>query len=229
MVDPESSDEIYSSQLFQSTLLSWGINNIQVFPWRYIDDPYKILTSEFMLQRTNAYQVIPIYEKFVSVFPSLLEFSHANHEYIHQILYPLGLVWRIENMESTLIKIAEEFGYIPLNYSELASFHGIGQYIAGATICFSLNKPFVLIDANVVRVVGRVFGLDLRGEARRRKSMVAKVASLVEKTSPRDYYYSIIDLSHILCKPQNPLCLFCPFHNINCVYYRTKWFFNKEK
>lgn len=47
---------------FQSDLLSWWEENKRSFPWRETSNPFYILISEIMLQRTRADQVVPIYE-----------------------------------------------------------------------------------------------------------------------------------------------------------------------
>jgi len=33
----------------QLLIKNWGNKNLRSFPWRFIDDPYKVLVSEFML------------------------------------------------------------------------------------------------------------------------------------------------------------------------------------
>lgn len=207
---------------FQLILSAWGYEHIRSFPWRYSNDPYQILVSEFMLHRTQALQVVPIFEKYLVIYPTLSVFAQTHSENIRKLLYPLGLAWRTEGMISALFELWHIYGEVPLNYEKLLSIRGIGQYIAGATLCFSLNKPFVLVDTNVVRVIGRVFGIDLKGEARRRRTMLDTIANVLDQSSPRDFYYSLIDLAHTVCLHNIPSCTICPFFEFPCQFSDLK-------
>ena len=81
---------------------------------------------------------------------------------------------------------------------------------------FSKNEPVTLIDTNTVRVTGRVLGLDLSGEARRRKEVKEAIAEIVDPKNPRDFYYSMIDLAHNICTPSKPDCRNCPLLDVPC-------------
>jgi len=208
----------HTISIFRGQLMLWGKENIRYYPWRYQEDPYKILVSEFMLHRTQTCQVIPVFEKFISNFPTLEDFFKADQKKIVEILESLGLDWRIKGMIDALIEIWNKYKEVPVDYEKLTNIRGIGQYIAGATICFSKNYNITLVDTNVVRVVGRVFGLDLKGEARRRKSMIAAISTVCNPDNPRDFYYAVIDLAHTICLPQKPNCQLCPMRNIPCQF-----------
>jgi A/G-specific adenine glycosylase len=205
----------------RSSLMAWGQEHVRSFPWRYSNDPYKILISEFMLHRTQTQQVFPIFEKFLLVYPSLSSLVKSDPDEIRQLLNPLGLDWRIDGMISALFTLWSTYGEIPMDYDKLVSIRGIGQYIAGATLCFSTDRPFTLIDTNMVRVIGRVLGLDLTGEARRRQSVIRAIASTVPPDHPRDFYYTLIDLAQLICHPRNPDCQNCPLSEIPCEYKLT--------
>lgn len=209
---------------FKKVLGIWGQSHICFYPWRYSHDPYQILVSEFMLHRTQANQVIPVFNEFVKTYPTLSSILPNERMNIRQLLFPLGLNWRIEGMVTALIELNTKYCEVPLRMEQLTSIKGIGQYIAGATICFALNKPVTLIDTNTVRVIGRFFGIELKGEARRRKNIKEAIWQSVDIESPRNFYYSIIDLAHEICVPKLPFCINCPLLYSNCIYgvqYKT--------
>lgn len=207
-------------------LKRWGKKNIRSYPWRYIEDPYKVLVSEFMLHRTQTKQVLPIYDEFISQFPSLNVYALSERSQKEDILLSLGLNWRIKNMLNALDELWILYSEIPVEYNTLMKIQGIGQYIAGATICFTQNQPIVIVDSNIVRVIGRIFGLDISGEARRKKEIINKIKETVDPKNPRDFYYAIIDLSHMLCQPRTPKCLDCPLSNLPCSYAKKE---NRDK
>ncbi|ETR65504.1 MAG: A/G-specific adenine glycosylase, partial [Candidatus Magnetoglobus multicellularis str. Araruama] len=184
--------------------------NIRNYPWRYIDDPYLVLVAEFMLHRTQVLQVEPIYYRFVESFPTISKFVTTDIDIVKKILYPLGLNWRIKSLVDALYNFWSKYDCVPKDYSKLISISGIGPYIAGATVCFSQNKSMVLVDTNTVRVIGRLCGMDIRGEARRKKNIYLAIKNVSVNCDPRDFYYSIIDLAHTICVPKKPLCDNCP-------------------
>ena len=47
------------------------------FPWRHKISPYRIMIAEFMLQRTRAEQVEPVYKQFIKRYPSVILLSKA--------------------------------------------------------------------------------------------------------------------------------------------------------
>jgi len=184
------------------------------YPWRFVNDPYKVLVSEFMLHRTRADQVAPVYEAFIERYPDIEDFVQEREDAIFDQLKSLGLFWRINGLIRAVNQLYENYREIPLDYGILIEIEGIGPYIAGAVVCFAANKPLPLIDTNTVRVVGRVFGLDLRGEARRRKEIKNAIAATTPDENLRSYYYSVIDLAHEICHVKKPECSHCPLKKI---------------
>lgn len=203
---------------FREKIVAWGEENIRRFPWRYQKSRYRVLVSEFMLHRTQAQQVLPVYKSFIELYPSLRKFFSTYNKNVNDILMPLGLNWRIEGMLSALHNIWIQFHGVPRDFEKLMSVPGIGKYIAGATICFTQNIPITLIDTNIVRITGRVFGLSLQGEARRRKEMVDTIRCICDPINPRGFYYGLIDLAHLICFPKKPDCNLCPFVNLPCSF-----------
>lgn len=205
----------------RSRLLRWGRQHFQAYPWRAFTDPYAIIVAEFMLHRTQVRQVLPVYKAFMTLYPSLEVFARHNPRASERLLEPLGLRWRIEGMLAALQQLWRKHRAVPANFDALLAIQGIGQYIAGATICFSQNTPVALIDTNTVRVIGRVFGLDLRGEARRKPAVVAAVGRACDPHQPRNFYYALIDLAHDICRPAEPHCDSCPLLDVPCAFGRA--------
>lgn len=184
------------------------------YPWRFIDDPYKVLVSEFMLHRTRADQVVPVYEAFIERYTDIEGFVQESDEAIFDKLKSLGLYWRIHGLIRAVNQLYEKYKRIPVDYDALIEIAGIGPYIAGAVVCFAGDQPVPLIDTNTVRVVGRVFGLDLTGEARRRKEIKETISATTPDENPREYYYCVIDMAHDLCHSKTPECSRCPLIKI---------------
>ncbi|HEY9767871.1 MAG TPA: hypothetical protein V6C71_05090 [Coleofasciculaceae cyanobacterium] len=62
---------------FRNHFLSWAECNLRDYPWPTKAlaistlDPYSILIAEFLLQRTDADTVAPIYKNFLINYPTL--------------------------------------------------------------------------------------------------------------------------------------------------------------
>lgn len=52
-------------------------------------------------------------------------------------------------------------GVIPNKREELLAIRGIGNYTSNAILCFGYNKPYAIVDTNVIRVFERFFDFNI--------------------------------------------------------------------
>lgn len=207
---------------FQKKLLLWGKNNFAEFPWRNQDKPFHSLIVELLLQRTKAEQVIPVYGQFKKKFPGPLSLSRANIKDIEKIIYPLGLKWRA----GSILKLGNEIysiykGIPPLQIEELLKLSGVGPYAAGAYLSLHGGVRAIIPDANMVRILGRVFGFQYHAETRKDKGFLSLCNYLTPKRKFKEFNYAILDFGREICTPKNPKHTICPLKNI-CYYYKNK-------
>jgi A/G-specific adenine glycosylase len=206
---------------FQHSLLRWAAGgNLRDYPWRNESDSYRVLIAELMLRRTRADQVVPVYERFVSRWPSLGAFCGAGEGELAEVLYPLGLAWRVENFVEirNALKQSHE---VPRSYDGLQCLPGVGDYVGSAICCFSYGERRPLIDTNSVRVVGRYFGVETGPETRRRKWFREIINGLIPEDEPQRLNYALLDLAAKICRPRRPDCGVCPL-NDRCVQSHVK-------
>ena len=192
-----------------------------MYPWRRTDNTYKILVAEFMLRRTRAEQVAPVYEAFIDHFPSPESLAAAPPRDIRRILNPLGLKWRIENFVQLARVFRRRNLCVAAKQGTLKYLPGVGDYVAGAIACFGRAEPVALIDTNVVRVLSRYFGLRFRGESRRNKSFIRLAEKCIDVQYPREYNWALFDLGGLVCTPSGPKCSRCPLRR-SCYYNSTR-------
>ncbi len=212
--------EIYS---FRKTLIKWGKENFRPYPWRFTNNPYHILIAEVMLHRTQAPQVLPVYERFVDKYPNITSLARARKEELHSVLYSLGLRWRIDLIMDMVLELIEKFeGQVPREKTDLLSLPGVSEYVASAVRCFAWNLPEPIIDTNTVRVIGRIFNLGIKDSSRRNALFRKLIKTLVDLDEPRAYNYALLDLAAQVCtKASEPKCEVCPIQKF-CVYGTTK-------
>ena len=199
------------SQLFREQLLVWGMHHGRSFPWRSTSDPYRLLIAEMMLRRTQARQVVPVYEDFLRHYPTAQALASATAKDVERLLRPLGLPWRIPAFQQMAQCIITEYrGKVPRDRAALLSLSGVGEYVADAVLCFAYNEPVALLDTNTVRVAGRYFGFPVHAESRRRAPVKRAVACLVDPHKPRASNLALLDLAATVCRPKQPRCECCP-------------------
>jgi len=197
---------------YHQILLEWWPEHERPFPWRERPTAYSIAIAELMLRRTRAEQVVPVYRSFVASYPDLQSAASATPAELRRLLYPLGLTWRADSIIDFLQAAHAGFGRdLPLDTEELRQLPGIGEYVGAAIACFAGGLPEPLIDTNVVRVLGRIFGLRTDGEARRRSDICTLARQAVHPADPAGYHYALLDFAAGVCHARAPECPACPF------------------
>lgn len=206
---------------FRQGLLHWWVDNARDFPWRENRSPYATAVAELMLRRTRAAQVVPVYNSFLTAYPTLAAAVSASPQDLKEILRPLGLEWRADNMVAFFDEAFSRFGEeLPEDIITLRTLPGVGDYVGAAIACFAGGQNIALIDTNVVRVLGRVFGLNTAGEARRRRDMRELAVVTVDPVAPANYHYALLDFGAKVCVAVKPRCNVCPFAAAGqCDYY----------
>lgn len=207
-------------ELFVDTLLEWHKRNSRDFPWRRISDPYKILISEILLQKTRAENVVSVFNSFSVKYPDAEKLSAAPYNEIKNDIEILGLSnQRAEKLQKLAKILVEKYnGKLPNNKNELLELPGIGNYIANAVLCFAFGYDVPLLDTNIGRIIERVFSLKVSGEERKKDKVWEMLAEFVPKGKSREYNYSLIDFGALVCTAKNPRHNLCPLTKI-CDYY----------
>src|SRR5437667_12602436 len=91
------------------TLLAWYAAEQRPLPWRITHDPYAILVSEVMLQQTQVDRVLPKYEQFLAVFPTLADLAVASTADVITVWAPLGYNRRAVSLQSIARQVIAEY------------------------------------------------------------------------------------------------------------------------
>jgi len=192
-------------------LLDWAAISGRSFPWRETNNPFHVLIAEMMLRRTQARQVVPVYQTFIATYPDATALANASADAIAQDLYSLGLAWRGPAFQAMARALVEDHaGQVPDDYGALKKLPGIGDYVAAAVCCFAFGQAVILADTNTVRVVGRIFGVPTHAESRRRKPIRQLLEQLLDREHPRTFNLALLDLAALICLPVRPRCPQCP-------------------
>ena len=189
-----------------------GRNNL---PWRKNITPYRVWISEIMLQQTQAKTVVNYFENFISYYPTLKDFISASEEDILSLWKGLGFYRRARNLYKAKEIIHKKFnGELPNTFEDLITLPGIGKSTAGAILSIAYKLPYPILDANVRRILTRLFFLSDGNE----KELWDLSSQILDKKNVDDFQQGIMDLGATVCAPKNALCEECPL-NKKCISF----------
>ena len=206
---------------FADRVLKWAGQNFSEFPWRLNRSPFEILIAEFLLKRTTATAASRVYDNFLARFPSLQEIASTSEEELVQVLSGVGLQRQrarsLRRLTTWLLNI--HGGEIPYDLTVLKEVPGLGDYSAAAILSFGHGIPVAVLDANVERIITRVFRSSL--PVRLAGSLLNEVAQrLLPTDKHEEYNYGLLDLGRKVCRYTNPKCGVCPLNKV-CDFFEN--------
>lgn len=199
----------HKNQAFHRRLHRWySANGRRDLPWRKTRDPYAIYVSEIMLQQTQVKTVLErYYFPFLKRFPTLKALAAAKREEVLKAWQGLGYYNRAANLHEAAKRCA---GSLPDSVEELISLPGIGRNTAHAVAAFAYKKPVPVVEANVKRVLARIFALKNPSE----NELWEKAETLLDGKNPFDYNQAMMDIGALVCTRRAPKCNECPANAI---------------
>lgn len=194
-------------------LLDWYDRHARDLPWRArpgepAPDPYRVWLSEVMLQQTTVAAVKPYFERFTSRWPTVEELAAAPEEEVMTAWAGLGYYSRARNLVKAARAVAARGGF-PETEQALRELPGLGAYTAAAVAAIAFGERAVVVDANVERVVARLFALD-EPLPQARKAIRARADSITPGERAGDFAQAMMDLGATVCIARDPRCLLCP-------------------
>lgn len=184
-------------------------------PWRQTDDPYHIWLSEVMLQQTQVGTVrARFYGPFLEKFPTIAALAAADEAEVMKAWEGLGYYSRARNLHKAAKQVSGARFQVPALLTDtwhpepetLLSLPGIGRNTASAIAAFAYHQPVAILEANVKRVVARIFALKIASDA----ELWAGADALLNHAQPFDYNQAMMDLGSLICTPKKPNCATCP-------------------
>ena len=155
-----------STQAMAASLLSWweaqGRDGI---PWKSLPngeppspdqelDPYGIWIAEVMLQQTQLAVVLPYWQRWMTVFPTLEALASASLEQVRLQWQGLGYYSRARRLhEAAQLLVGQPW---PRELETWMALPGIGRTTAASILSSAFNAPLPILDGNVKRVRARL-------------------------------------------------------------------------
>ena len=202
-----------ASATISSVLLDWYDCHARVLPWRSPPhtsppDPYRVWLSEVMLQQTTVQAVKPYFERFTSRWEDVHALAAAPEEEVMAAWAGLGYYSRARNLIACARAVAQ-LGRFPDTEVQLRELPGLGPYTSAAIAAIAFGQRAVVVDANVERVVARLFAIaePLPGA---RRAIRAQADAITPQERPGDFAQAMMDLGASVCTPRDPDCAVCP-------------------
>ncbi|WP_258042993.1 A/G-specific adenine glycosylase [Sphingomonas sp. NBWT7] len=198
-----------AKRLITDPLLAWYDQHRRALPWRALPgaapDPYRVWLSEVMLQQTTVATVRPRFAAWVARWPDVASLAAAEEADVMAAWAGLGYYARARNLvKAARAVVADHSGRFPDSEAALRRLPGLGDYTAAAVAAIAFGRRAVVIDANVERVVARLF------RAVGKPAVRAAVETITPDTRAGDFAQAIMDLGSAICTPRRPKCLLCP-------------------
>jgi A/G-specific adenine glycosylase len=195
-------------------LLTWYDAHRRDLPWR-VDgvDGWRVLVSEVMLQQTPVARVLPVYDAWITRWPTPAALAQEAPGEAVRMWGRLGYPRRALRLHAAAVAIEADFdGVVPASYDDLRALPGIGDYTAAAVIAFAYRRRAVVLDTNVRRVLSRL----LAGEELPPKSPTRGERNRAEAVLPDDpeisarWNVALMELGALVCTSRAARCTRCP-------------------
>ena len=205
---------------FSKKLIAWHQQSGRSgLPWQGKRNPYAVWVSEIMLQQTQVATVLERYPRFMKRFPTVKKLASADVDEVLAEWAGLGYYSRARNLHACAKQVVDEFsGKFPKDPLLLEQLKGIGRSTAGAIAAFAFHERAPILDANVKRILARIFAVE---GALQDKAVNERLWKLAEDLLPikREdmpvYTQALMDFGATWCTSRKPVCLSdekqCPY------------------
>jgi A/G-specific adenine glycosylase len=162
-----------------------------------------------MCQQTQVGTVVPFYERWMRRFPDCATLAAATEQEVMSLWQGLGYYSRARNLHRAAKEVAG--GEFPRTLEATRALPGVGRYTAGAIAAFAYDEPAALVDANIARVLARVFAIrEPIDEAAGLARVWEEAERLQPKRGGRAFNAGLMEIGALICAPRAPDCARCP-------------------
>jgi len=164
-----------------------------------------------MLQQTQVTTVIPHYGAWMRRFPDFAALATASEDEVLHAWQGLGYYTRAGNLRATAQAIMEKHGgRLPESSGAIRNFPGVGRYTANAVVTFAFNQSVPIVEANIARLLARLFDLQIPIDTSRGREMLWQRANeLLPSRGASRHNSALMDLGALVCGAR-PNCIACP-------------------
>jgi A/G-specific adenine glycosylase len=200
-------------------VLAWFEGSARDLPWRRDPRPWAVMVSEFMLQQTPVARVLPVFQDWMSRWPTPAALAAASPGEAVRAWGKLGYPRRALRLHASAVAIVDNHGgEVPSQLEALRSLPGVGDYTAAAIASFAFGQRHVVLDTNVRRVFARIAegsefpnpGGTSRSSGTISSSERELASTLLPSHDAHRWAAATMELGALVCTARSPKCGACP-------------------
>ncbi|GGK58305.1 adenine glycosylase [Ornithinimicrobium pekingense] len=199
-------------------VLPWYAAHQRDLPWRRPDrSPWGVLVSEVMLQQTPVSRVLPVWQRWMSLWPTPSALADAAAGEAVREWGRLGYPRRALRLHAAAVAVRDDHGgVVPAEEAVLRTLPGVGDYTAAAVAAFAFGRRATVVDTNVRRVHARaVTGTALPAPSLSRAEVELATALLPEDDARAAVWnVAVMELGALVCTARAPRCGDCPLATV---------------
>lgn len=178
----------------------------------YQRDPFVVLISTILSQRTRDENTIKATNKLFSVYKTPEEIAKAPLEKLEEIIKEVGFYKvKAKRIKEVSRIIAEKYNNkVPDNIEELLKLPGVGRKTANCVLVYGYNKHAIPVDTHVHRISNRLGLVKTKSPEETEKELI----KIIPKKYWRELNSLFVKFGQTICKPANPRCNECPLADI---------------
>ena len=196
---------------FHDAVIEWFGHAARDLPWRRDASPWAVMVSEFMLQQTPVARVLPVYDAWITRWPTPAALAADPTGEAVRAWGRLGYPRRALRLHAAATAIVERHGGdVPTSIDELLDLPGVGEYTAAAITSFAHRGRAVVMDTNIRRVFARVVsGVEFpaTGVTAAERQLAT---SLLPAEDAHVWAAATMELGALVCTARSPDCAACP-------------------
>lgn len=187
----------------------------ELYPGGYFHinkDPFYLLISTVLSQRTRDDVTIPTSQKLFSVFGTVEEMAQADVDELQELIRNVGF-YRVKAqriLDISRIILQDYDGVVPDSMDELLKLPGVGRKTANCVLGYGFEQDVIAVDTHVHRISNRM-GLVETSEPDETEKELEKVLS---KDDWKDINGLMVLFGQNVCRPVGPKCNECIMDDI---------------
>ena len=171
-------------------------------------DPFRVLVCALLSTRTKDELTHRVCKKFFEKVKKPEDLLKLSEEEIQKLIYPVGF-YRVKAKQLKEIGkiLVENYGSkVPDTLEELLKLPGVGRKVANLVLSKGYNKPAIVVDVHVHRIVNRWCLVKTKNPT----ETEFKLMEIAPKELWSEINYLLVAFGQTICMPQKPKCDVCP-------------------
>jgi len=187
-------------------LAAWFRDHGRPYFFRRHPTAYSVWILEVMSQQTQIARAEERHRRWLEHFPDIQALAAASESEVLREWEGLGYYSRARNIHKAARQVLDAGGEMPATRDELIRLPGIGAYTAASIASIVHGEPVAALDANVRRVMARVFS----GRGLSDKEISAILETAFRSEPPGVINEALMELGEQVCRRSEPRCETCP-------------------